>query len=158
MLPLNADSIRHKQEKLCTRVASCVAERIKELGNMKISKLGRDVVQSSFSSRNNILLIAVKNYASVDVKVLRCCPVLLDFFTLCQIFCPRNKCENKFSLNIYSSLLQTSMFLYFYIKEVTEKFQTEQFLVDAILHFQVRSESDTRRLSTLVVASFSERT
>ena len=84
--------------------------------------------------------------------------ILLDFFTLCQIFCPRNKCENKFSLNIYSSLLQTSMFWYFYIKEVTEKFQTEQFLVDAILHFQVRSESDTRRLSTLVVASFSERT
>ena len=41
---------------------------------------------------------------------------------------------------------------------MAEKFQTEQFLVDAILHVQVRSESGTRRLSTLVVASFSDRT
>ena len=39
--------------------------------------------------RDEIFIIAVKNFARAVTKVFRSCSILLDFFTLFQIFCLR---------------------------------------------------------------------
>ena len=39
-------------------------------------------------SRNKFLVIVVKIYTEADFKVSWYCPILLDFLTYFQIFCP----------------------------------------------------------------------
>ena len=42
----------------------------------------------SLSSGNKVFVIAIKNFTEADFKVLLFGPILVDFFTYCQIFCP----------------------------------------------------------------------
>ena len=39
-------------------------------------------------SRDKTLVMAVKDYAVVDINVFCSFPILLDFFTLLHVFCP----------------------------------------------------------------------
>ena len=48
----------------------------------------RQMLVPSLPCRNKCLVIAVKNYTEADFKVSLSCPVLLDFVTYFQIFCP----------------------------------------------------------------------
>ena len=43
---------------------------------------------SSLCSRNKTLVLAAKNYAEDVITVFCSCPILLDFLTLFQMFCP----------------------------------------------------------------------
>ena len=65
---------------------------------------------TSLPSRNTILAIAVKDYAKTDTKVLWSCPVLLDLFTLLQVFCPALFVKTFLLRRTRTSLLQTSIF------------------------------------------------
>ena len=55
--------------------------RLRILGNKKDAS-------AESPCRNKFLVIAVKNYTEADFKVSLPCPILLDFFTCFQIFCP----------------------------------------------------------------------
>ena len=46
------------------------------------------VLVASQISRNNVLVIVVKIYTEADFKDSWYCPILIDFFTYLQIFCP----------------------------------------------------------------------
>ena len=48
----------------------------------------RQMLVASQLSRNKFLVIVVKIYTEADFKVSWYCPILLDFFTYFQIFCP----------------------------------------------------------------------
>ena len=65
----------------------------------------------SLNPKNLILAIAIKQYRKADIKAFQSCPILLDFFTLFQIFCPGlydcilknislERCRNSFFLAI----------------------------------------------------------
>ena len=63
--------------------------RLRILGNKKVlEKLSGDMLVPGLPCRNKFSLIAVKKYTEADFKVSLSCPVLLDFFTYFQIFCP----------------------------------------------------------------------
>ena len=66
--------------------------RLRILRNMKVfekTKIGwRQMLVVSQLSRNKFLVIVVKIYTEADFKVSWYCPILLDFFTYFQIFCP----------------------------------------------------------------------
>ena len=47
-------------------------------------------------SRNNTLVITLKNYAKADIKVFCSCPVLLNFLTLSHKFCPQLSVQANF--------------------------------------------------------------
>ena len=65
--------------------------------NLKIGWTGRS---ASVPFRNKLFVIAAKNYAKLDIKFFRSCPILLDFFSLFQIFFQR---LYNFELSWYSS-------------------------------------------------------
>ena len=74
---------------------SCPHKKKKDLGYQEIRIYYENVKIAlrwsqlhSLLSRNKIFVIAVKNYAEAVIKVFCTCPILLDFFTLLQIFCP----------------------------------------------------------------------
>ena len=66
--------------------------RLRILGNKKVfekTQIGwRQILVASQLSRNKFLVIVVKIYTEADFKVSWYCPILLDFFTYFQIFCP----------------------------------------------------------------------
>ena len=85
------------------KVGIRIASRLKNLGlreltnNGKFLNLGGDMsnAQPVFQKLN--LENKIKKHAKLDIKRFQSCPILLDFFTLFQIFCPRLKTSN-FSL------------------------------------------------------------
>ena len=79
-------------------------------------------------------------------------------YFLQNILSKKQMWKHIFAQRSSQSTSNFNAFVFFYIKRVAEKFETEQFLVDPISHVHVWSKSDTRKLSTLVVASFSDRT
>ena len=68
--------------------------RLRILGNKKVFEKKsnwvewRQMLVVSQISRNKFLVIVVKIYTEADFKVSWYCPILLDFFTYFQIFCP----------------------------------------------------------------------
>ena len=66
--------------------------RLRVLGNKIVfekTQIGwRQMLVASQLSRNKFLVIVVKIYTEADFKVSWYCPILLDFFTYFQIFCP----------------------------------------------------------------------
>ena len=50
--------------------------------------LGTYPSSKSLLCRNQFLALAVKKDAKVDTKVFRSCPTFLNFFSVCQKFCP----------------------------------------------------------------------
>lgn len=79
-------------KKHCVLVSSRISKQLKTLEIWKYLKnLKNEWMQnlvSSLLTRNKTLVIAVKNYVKVDIKVFSSCRILLDFFTLLHIFCP----------------------------------------------------------------------
>ena len=56
---------------------------------LKKSHIGwRQMLVASHPFRNKFLVTVVKIYTEADFKVSWYCPILLDFFTNLQIFCP----------------------------------------------------------------------
>ena len=53
-------------------------------------------VRKIMQPEKKLLVIVIKNYAKTDIKVFGCYPVLLDFFTLFQIFYPGLQLSNCF--------------------------------------------------------------
>ena len=53
-------------------------------------------VRKIMQPEKKLLVIVIKNYAKTDIKVFCCYPVLLDFFTLFQIFYPGLQLSNCF--------------------------------------------------------------
>ena len=68
-------------KKHCIRVSSRISKQLKTWEIWKYLK-------NLKNKRNKTLVIAVKNYVKVDIKLFSSCRILLDFFTLLQIFCP----------------------------------------------------------------------
>ena len=58
-------------------------QNLKKLANTWVG-----ISMSNLPSKNKMFVKAVKNSSKLDIKVLCFCPVLVDFFTLFQLFCP----------------------------------------------------------------------
>ena len=86
-------------EKLGTKVASNLPKnlklRIKKI--IKVSIFDGDIQVPTFSSTNQTFATVVKMYVKVDIKVFLPCPILLDLYTLFQIFCLGLSEKTKFS-------------------------------------------------------------
>ena len=63
------------------------------------------------------MTIAVKKHAQLDNKFLKSCPVLLDFFTLCQIFYPglQNLYSLKYCINLKLFNVWSTLYLDVYV-------------------------------------------
>ena len=81
------EMVDRQQNSINTFIKRTILRTTSDLNLRKLIWVEIDTnAQSLFQKKT--LVIVVKNYTKVDSEVFWYCPILLDFFTLFQIFCP----------------------------------------------------------------------